>query len=102
MEAKLIWILFVGVVAGVIARFLMAGPNTPTGFLTTIVIGVLGAFLATWLGQSIGWYRADQGAGIIGGTFGAILVLFIWNRLSASRAVPDPGLRDVDWRDRRR
>lgn len=98
----MLWILFVGIVAGVVARFLMAGPNTPAGFLTTIVIGVLGAFVATWLGQSIGWYRLDQGAGIIGATVGAIIVLFIWNRLSASRALPDPGMRDVDWRDRRR
>jgi uncharacterized membrane protein YeaQ/YmgE (transglycosylase-associated protein family) len=97
----MLWILIVGIVAGVIARFLMAGPNTPAGFLMTIVIGVAGAFVATWLGQSIGWYRPDQGAGFIGATVGAIVVLFIWNRLSANRVLPDPGTRHVDWRDRR-
>lgn len=97
----MLWILIVGVVAGVIARFLMAGPNTPAGFITTIVIGVLGAFVATWIGQSFGWYRLDQGAGFVGATIGAVFVLFIWNRLSARRMLPDPGVRNVDWRDRR-
>jgi len=97
----MLWILIVGVVAGVIARFLMAGPNTPSGFIITIVIGIAGAFVATWIGQSVGWYRADQGAGIIGATVGAMLVLFVWNRLATQRIVTDPGTRRVDWRDRR-
>jgi Transglycosylase associated protein len=47
--------------------------------------------LATWLGQAIGWYRADQGAGFIAATVGAVLVLFIWNRLVAARVISDPG-----------
>ena len=51
---------------------------------STIVLGVVGAFLATFIGQTVGWYRADQGAGFIAATVGAIAVLFIWNRLVAS------------------
>jgi uncharacterized membrane protein YeaQ/YmgE (transglycosylase-associated protein family) len=97
----MLWILVVGIVAGIIARFLMAGPNTPAGFVTTVVIGVAGAFFATWLGQSIGWYRADQGAGFIASSAGAIILLFLWNVLSANRLLPDPGKRDLDRRDRR-
>ena len=87
----MLWILFVGLVAGVLARLISRGPNRPGGFILTIVLGVAGAFLATFIGQSVGWYRADQGAGFIAATIGAIAVLFIWNRLVASGKVRDPG-----------
>jgi uncharacterized membrane protein YeaQ/YmgE (transglycosylase-associated protein family) len=85
----MLWVLFVGLVAGILARLLSPGPNKPGGFILTMVLGVVGAFLATFIGQSIGWYHADQGAGFIGATVGALLVLFIWNRLVGA------------WRDRR-
>ena len=88
----MLWILFVGLVAGIIARLISPGPNKPGGFILTIVLGVAGAFLATFIGQSIGWYRVDQGAGFIGATVGALLVLFIWNRLVAARVIGDPGV----------
>ncbi len=87
----IIWIIVVGFVAGMIARWLSPGPNTPGGFILTTVLGIAGAFLATFIGQTIGWYRADQGAGFIAATLGAVLVLFIWNRLVASRVIGDPG-----------
>jgi uncharacterized membrane protein YeaQ/YmgE (transglycosylase-associated protein family) len=90
-EADVLWILLVGLVAGILARMLSPGPNTPTGFILTIVLGIAGAFLATFIGQAIGWYRADQGAGFIAATLGAIAVLFIWNRLVASGTIVDPG-----------
>ena len=87
----MLWILFVGLVAGILARLLMPGPNNPSGFILTIVLGVVGSFLATFIGQAIGWYSADQGAGFVAATVGAILVLFIWHRLVASGAMRDPG-----------
>jgi uncharacterized membrane protein YeaQ/YmgE (transglycosylase-associated protein family) len=87
----IIWIIFVGFVAGIIARMLSPGPNNPTGFILTTVLGVAGAFLATFIGQTVGWYRADQGAGFIAATVGALLVLFIWNRLVVHRVISDPG-----------
>ena len=87
----IIWIIFVGFVAGMIARWLSPGPNTPGGFILTTVLGIAGAFLATFIGQTIGWYRADQGAGFIAATLGAVLVLFIWNRLVARGVIGDPG-----------
>jgi uncharacterized membrane protein YeaQ/YmgE (transglycosylase-associated protein family) len=87
----IIWIIFVGFVAGIIARMLSPGPNNPTGFILTTVLGIAGAFLATFIGQTVGWYRADQGAGFIAATVGALLVLFIWNRLVVHRVISDPG-----------
>jgi uncharacterized membrane protein YeaQ/YmgE (transglycosylase-associated protein family) len=89
----IIWIVFVGFVAGMIARWLSPGPNEPSGFLLTTVLGIAGAFLATFIGQSLGWYRADQGAGFIAATVGAFGVLFIWNRLVTSGVIGDPGNR---------
>ena len=88
-----IWILVVGLIAGLIARFLLPGPNNPQGFVLTAVLGIAGAFVATWIGQSIGWYRPDQGAGIIGATIGALVVLVAWHRLVVQRIVNDPGVR---------
>jgi uncharacterized membrane protein YeaQ/YmgE (transglycosylase-associated protein family) len=91
----MLWILLVGLVAGVLARLISPGPNNPGGFILTMVLGVAGAFLATFIGQTIGWYRADQGAGFITATVGALVVLFIWNRLVAHGAVRDPGVPRV-------
>lgn len=87
----ILWIILIGFAAGVIARLLMPGPNKPTGFILTTVLGIASAFLSTFIGQAIGWYRPDQGAGFIGAAIGAIVVLFIWNRLVASRIIPDHG-----------
>jgi len=87
----ILWIILVGFVAGMIARILSPGPNDPKGFLLTTVLGIAGAFLATLIGQTLGWYRPDQGAGFIAATLGALIVLFIWNRLVVSGRISDPG-----------
>lgn len=87
----MLWIFIIGLVAGLIARWLAPGPNKPTGFILTVALGVAGAFLATFVGQAAGWYRPDQGAGFITATIGAVVVLFIWNRLVARSSIPDPG-----------
>ena len=81
-----LWIVLIGFVAGIIARLLSSAPNKPTGFLLTTVLGIAGAFLATFVGQAVGWYAPDQGAGFIAATLGAIVVLFIWSRIAAARA----------------
>jgi uncharacterized membrane protein YeaQ/YmgE (transglycosylase-associated protein family) len=88
---NIIWIIVIGFVAGIIACFLSPGPNRASGFILTTGLGIAGAFVATFIGQTIGWYRLDQGAGLIGATVGSLLVLFVWNRLVAYRAVRDPG-----------
>jgi len=87
----ILWIIVIGFVAGIVARLLSPGPNNPSGFILTTVLGIVGAFLATFIGQAVGWYRPDQGAGFIAATVGAVVVLFIWNRLVAARVITDPG-----------
>lgn len=87
----ILWIVLIGFIAGIIARLLSPGPNNPSGFILTVILGVAGAFLSTFIGQAVGWYRPDQGAGLIGATIGALVVLFIWNRLVVRRVIPDPG-----------
>jgi uncharacterized membrane protein YeaQ/YmgE (transglycosylase-associated protein family) len=88
----LLWIIIIGFIAGVIARLIMPGPNTPKGFVVTTVLGVAGAFLASFLGEAVGLYRPGQGAGLVGATFGALILLFIWNRLVAAEVISDHGL----------
>lgn len=89
----ILWVIFVGFVAGIIARVLSPGPNNPSGFVLTTVLGIAGAFVATFIGQTFGFYGPDQGAGFITATVGALIVLFIWNRLVAGRVISDPGSR---------
>jgi uncharacterized membrane protein YeaQ/YmgE (transglycosylase-associated protein family) len=90
---NILWIIVIGFLAGVIARFLAPGPNNPQGFILTTILGIVGAFLATFIGQTVGWYRLDQGAGLIGGVIGAVVVLFIWHRLVVRGVIQDPGSR---------
>ena len=85
----IIWIIVVGFVGGIIARILSPGQNNPSGFILTTALGIAGAFLATWIGQTIGHYGPDQGAGFITATIGALVVLFIWNRLVARGVISD-------------
>ena len=89
----ILWIVLIGFIAGIIARILAPGPNNPNGFILTTVLGIAGAFVATYLGQAVGWYRVDQGAGIIGAIVGALLVLFIWHRLVSTNTIRDVGGR---------
>jgi uncharacterized membrane protein YeaQ/YmgE (transglycosylase-associated protein family) len=88
----LLWIVIIGFVAGILARLLMPGPNTPKGFIVTTILGIAGAFLASMVGDVTGLYRPGQGAGLIGATVGALVILFVWHRLVASGAIPDHGL----------
>jgi uncharacterized membrane protein YeaQ/YmgE (transglycosylase-associated protein family) len=90
---SILWTIIIGLVAGIIARMLAPGPNNPSGFILTTLLGIAGAFIATWIGQAIGWYRPDQGAGLIGAVVGAVVVLFVWHRLVSNRVISDPGNR---------
>ncbi len=82
----ILYIVFVGLVAGFLAKLIMPGPNNPSGFLLTCALGIVGAFVATFIGQQIGHYGPDQGAGFIAATIGAVVVLFIWHLISSRRA----------------
>ncbi len=81
----ILWIILIGFVAGVIAKLIHPGPNEPSGFILTTLLGIAGAFLATFVGQAIGWYRLDQGAGLIGAVVGAIIILVIWGMIDRRR-----------------
>ena len=83
----ILWTIIIGFIAGIIAKFLYPGSNEPSGFILTTILGIVGAVVATYLGQALGWYRAGEGAGIIGAVVGAILVLFIYG-FFAQRRVP--------------
>jgi len=87
-----LWIVIIGFIAGIIARLLMPGPNTPKGFVVTTILGIAGAFLATIIGDATGLYRPGQGAGLVGATIGALVILFVWSRLVAAGTIPDHGL----------
>ena len=82
---SILWTIIIGFVAGVIAKFLMPGDNEPAGFILTAILGIVGAFVATYLGQALGWYRGGEGAGLIGAVVGAIIVLFIYHLVTGRR-----------------
>lgn len=82
---SILWTIVIGFVAGVIAKFLHPGGNEPSGFIVTTLLGIAGAFVATYVGQAVGWYQANEGAGLIGAIVGAIIVLVVWG-MFASRS----------------
>ena len=84
---SIIWAILIGFLAGVIAKFLMPGPNEPSGFILTTILGIVGALVATFLGQAVGWYNEEEGAGLIGSVVGAIVVLLGWGAISRRRGV---------------
>lgn len=81
----IIWTIIIGFVAGVVAKFIMPGSNEPSGFIFTTILGVIGASVASYLGQAMGWYAPGEGAGFIGAIVGAIIVLAIYG-IVAKRA----------------
>jgi uncharacterized membrane protein YeaQ/YmgE (transglycosylase-associated protein family) len=84
----IVWTIIIGFVAGVIAKFLMPGKNEPSGFVLTTILGIVGAFVASYLGQALGFYRPGQGAGLIGAIVGAVIVLFVWGMVTKNRTSP--------------
>lgn len=82
---SILWTIIIGFVAGVIAKFIMPGDNEPSGFILTTILGIVGAFVASYLGQALGWYSPGEGAGFIGAIVGAIIVLFIYGLVAGRR-----------------
>jgi len=75
---SILWTIIIGFIAGVIAKFIMPGNNEPSGFILTTILGIVGAFVATYLGQAVGWYKAGESAGFIGAIVGAVILLFVY------------------------
>ncbi len=82
----IIWSIIIGFIAGLLAKFLMPGRD-PGGFIITTLLGIIGAVVATYLGQAVGWYRPGEGAGFIGAVVGAVIVLAIYRMVVARRTV---------------
>jgi uncharacterized membrane protein YeaQ/YmgE (transglycosylase-associated protein family) len=82
---SILWTILIGFIAGLIAKFITPGKNEPQGFILTTVLGIVGALVATYLGQAVGWYEAGQGAGLIGAIVGAVIVLLIWGYFTRGR-----------------
>ncbi len=75
------WVLF-GLIVGALAKLVMPGKD-PGGLIVTIGLGIAGAVVAGFLGRALGWYQADEAAGFIMATLGAVLLLFVYRRFSA-------------------
>jgi len=71
-----LWIILIGFVVGLIAKFLTPGRDVG-GFIITTLVGIGGAVLATWVGQTMGWYAQGEAAGFIGAVIGAIVLLLL-------------------------
>jgi uncharacterized membrane protein YeaQ/YmgE (transglycosylase-associated protein family) len=82
---SILWTIIIGFIAGVIAKFIMPGENEPSGFVLTAILGIVGAFVATFLGQALGWYGPGEGAGLIGAILGAIVVLVVYGLIVGGR-----------------
>ncbi len=79
----MLYTILIGFLIGVVAKLLMPGRD-PGGFILTTLLGIVGAFVAAFLGQSIGWYRFGQPAGFVASVIGAMIVLSV-HRLLATR-----------------
>ena len=79
-----IWTALVGLLAGAVAKFLMPGKD-PGGLIVTMLIGIAGAYLATFLGSAVGWYSPGKGAGFIGAVVGAFVLLGVYKVATKNR-----------------
>src|SRR5215475_4757734 len=85
-EMSILWTIIIGFIVGVIAKFIMPGDKTePKGFILTTILGIVGAFVATYLGQAVGWYKPGESAGFLGGVVGAVVLLFIYGLIMGRR-----------------
>ena len=82
-----VWIIVIGFIVGIIAKLLMPGKNEPKGFILTTILGIAGAFVATFLGQAIGIYEPGQFSGFFGKVIGAMVVIWLWARVFRKKAV---------------
>jgi len=76
----IIWVVIIGAVVGLIAKFLVPGRD-PGGFIVTPLIGIAGAVVATYLGQFLHIYEPGQNAGFIGAVVGAVIILLVYRAI---------------------
>lgn len=83
---QIIGAIIIGFIVGIIAKLITPGGNKPRGFILTTVLGVVGAIVATFLGQAINLYGPNETAGFFGALVGAVIVLLAWGQLARSRS----------------
>lgn len=81
----IVWTILIGFVVGLVAKLITPGKG-PGGFFLTAALGIAGAIGATYLGHFIGWYKAGESAGFIGGLVGAIVLLVIYHLVAKPSA----------------
>jgi uncharacterized membrane protein YeaQ/YmgE (transglycosylase-associated protein family) len=81
----LLWEAIIGLIVGAVAKFLMPGKD-PGGIIITMLIGIAGSLIATYLGKMVGWYQEGQTAGFIMSVVGAVLLLFIYRLIKGAMA----------------
>lgn len=81
----ILWTILIGFIVGIVAKFLMPGRD-PAGFIITVLIGVIGSVIATYLGRAMGWYEVGQSAGFIAAVIGAMILLFIYRLVTGKRS----------------
>lgn len=82
---SILWTLLIGLVIGAVAKFLMPGKD-PGGIIVTMLIGIAGSFVATYIGRLLGWYQEGQSAGFIMSVLGAILLLAVYHLIKRKTA----------------
>ena len=82
---SIIWTIIIGLIAGALAKLIMPGKD-PGGIFVTILIGIAGSFLFTFLGKFLGLYDEGEAAGFIGATVGAIILLAIYRMFKKKTA----------------
>lgn len=81
----IIWTIIIGFIVGLVAKFLMPGRD-PGGFVITVIIGIVGSILATYLGRALGMYQVGESAGFIAAVIGAVILLFLYRMVVGRRA----------------
>ncbi|MBP6897411.1 MAG: GlsB/YeaQ/YmgE family stress response membrane protein [Gammaproteobacteria bacterium] len=76
--------ILIGFIVGLVARAIKPGDDS-AGFIVTTLIGIVGSFIATYLGQAMGWYTVGQPAGFIASVIGAVVLLFVWGMVAGRR-----------------
>jgi uncharacterized membrane protein YeaQ/YmgE (transglycosylase-associated protein family) len=81
---ELLWTLLIGLVVGIVAKFLMPGRD-PGGFIVTTLLGIAGAFVAYAIGRSMGWYGEGEPAGFLASVAGAVILLALYRLMVRPR-----------------